>query len=84
MTVRAVKRIFSDLATIKTPQDSGITITNKHWHIVVDQYTGNKEVECYSTKSDFVEPMCKKFRGEKKTGNQYCILGIIMHWRIKF
>ena len=32
----AVKRIFSDLATIKAPQDSAITITNRNWHIVVD------------------------------------------------
>ena len=27
---RAGKRVFSDLATIKLPQDSGITITNKN------------------------------------------------------
>ena len=58
---RASKRIFSDLAIIKASQDSGITITNRNWHIVMDQYTGYKESEFYSTKSDFVEPMCKKF-----------------------
>ena len=40
---RAGKRIFSDLATIKVPQGSGTTTTNKNWHIVVDQYTGYKE-----------------------------------------
>ena len=56
---RAGKRIFSDLATIKVPQDSGITITNRNWHIVVDQYMGYKESEFYSTKSDLVEPTCK-------------------------
>ena len=55
---RAGERIFSDLAMIKTP---GITITNKNWHIVVDQYTGHKELEFYCTKSDFVEPKCKNF-----------------------
>ena len=58
---RAGKRIFSVLATIKEPQDSGITITNRNWQIVVDQYTAYKESQFYSTKSDFVEPMCKKF-----------------------
>ena len=40
---RAGKKIFSDLAMIKAPQDSGITITNRNWHIVVNQYTGYKE-----------------------------------------
>ena len=67
-TMRAGERIFSDLATIKAPQDSGITITNKNWHIVVDQYTGYKELEFYCTKSDFVEPMCKKFSECKNNG----------------
>ena len=42
-STRAGKRIFLDLATMKAPQDSGIIITNKNWHIVVDQYTGYKE-----------------------------------------
>ena len=55
---RAGKRIFSDLVTINAPQDSGITITNMNWHIVVDP--GYNELEFYSTKSDFVEPTCKK------------------------
>ena len=32
---------------IKAPQDSGITITNKNWHIVVDQYTGYKKSEFF-------------------------------------
>ena len=58
---RAGKRIFSDLTTIKAPQDSGITIINKNWHIVADQYMGYKELEYYCIKSDFVEPTCKKF-----------------------
>ena len=38
--MRAGKRIFSDLATIKAPQDSGIIITDRNWHIVVDQHMG--------------------------------------------
>ena len=37
--MRADKRIFSDLATIKAQQDSGITIPNKNWHIVLDHDT---------------------------------------------
>ena len=37
---RAGKRIFLDLVMIKVPQESGITITNKNWHIVLDHYTG--------------------------------------------
>ena len=41
--MRAGKKRFSDLATIKAPQDSCIPITNKNWYIVVDQYTGYKE-----------------------------------------
>ena len=40
---RAGEIIFSDLATIKVTQDSGITITNRNWHTVVDQYTGYNE-----------------------------------------
>ena len=50
---RTDERIFSDLAMIKAPQDSGITITNKNWHIVVYQYTGYKKLEFYCMKSDF-------------------------------
>ena len=42
---RAGKRKFSNFATIKAPQDSGITITNRNWHIVVNQYMGYKEME---------------------------------------
>ena len=57
---RAGKRLFSDLTTIKAPPDSDITTTNRNWHIVVDQYTGYKELEFYSTKSDFVETTYKK------------------------
>ena len=51
---RAGKILFLDLPMIKATQDSGI-ITNKNWHIVVDQYRGYKKSEFYSTKSDFVE-----------------------------
>ena len=51
---RAGERIFSDLATIMTLQDSSIGITNRNWHMVVDQYTGYKESEFYCTKSSFV------------------------------
>ena len=58
---RAGERIFSDLATLKALQDSSITVTNKNGHVIVGKYTGYKELEFYSTKSDFVEPMCKKF-----------------------
>ena len=38
--VRAGKRIFSDLMTNKTPQDSNITMTNR---IHVDQFIGYKK-----------------------------------------
>ena len=34
---RAGQKIFSDLAMIKAPQDSGIAIAYKNWIIVVDQ-----------------------------------------------
>ena len=30
--MRAIKRMLSDLATMKAPQDSGIAITNRNWH----------------------------------------------------
>ena len=53
---------------IMVPQDSGITITNKNWHIVMDQYTGYKESEFYCNKSDFVKPTCKKFSNWKNNG----------------
>ena len=66
--MRASKRIFSNLVTIKAPQTSGITITNRHWHIVVDQYTGYMESKFYSAKSDFVKPMCKKFSRWQNNG----------------
>ena len=62
----AGERIFLDLMTIKAQQESGITITNRNWHIVVDQYMRYKELEFYNTKSDFVEPTCKKFNEWKK------------------
>ena len=41
------KATRADLVTIKSPQDSGITIINRNWHIVVDQYAGCRE-------SDFI------------------------------
>ena len=54
--------------TINAPQDTGITITNRNWNIVVDQYTGYKELEFYSTKSDFMELTCKKISKWKNNG----------------
>ena len=54
--MRADERIFSDSVSIKALQDSGITITYKNFHTVVDQYMGYNEAEFYCTKSDFVEP----------------------------
>ena len=33
---------YTDLVMTKAPQVSGIIITNKNWHIVVDQYTGTR------------------------------------------
>ena len=65
---RVGERIFSYLVTIKAPQDSGITITNRSWHIVVDQHTGYKDLEFYSTKSDFVVLMCNKISNWKNNG----------------
>ena len=65
---RAGERMFSDLVTIEAPQDSGIAVTNKNWHIMVDKYIGYKESEFYSTKSDFVKSMCKKFCEWKNNG----------------
>ena len=81
---RAGKRIFSDLVIIKAPQDSDITINNKNWHIVVDQYTGYKESEFYCTKSAFVELMCKKFSKWKNNGKPVTYMRHNMHQRIKF
>ena len=61
---RAGKRIFSDLATIKVPQDSGITITNKNWHIVV-YHIGHNEMEFYCTKSDLWNQCARNLQVEK-------------------
>ena len=58
---RADKRMFLYLVTNKAPQDSGVTITNRNWYIVMVWYTGDKELEFHCTNSDFVEPMCKTF-----------------------
>ena len=78
---RAEERIFSDLATIKAPQDSSITVANKNWHIVVDQYTGYKESEFYGTKSDFMESTCNKFNEWKNNGKP--VTNIINAWENK-
>ena len=43
---------------------------NKNWYIVVDQYTEYKELEFYCTRSDFAEPMCKKFSKWKNNGKR--------------
>ena len=72
------KRIFSDLATVKAPQDSGIT-TNRNWHIIVDQYTGDKVLKFYSTNNQYA----KKIASGKIMENQYHISGTRMHQRIK-
>ena len=37
---------------------------------MVDQYTGYKELEFYITKSDLVEPTCKKFSEWKNNVKQ--------------
>ena len=74
-TTRAGKRIFSDLVTIKAPQDSSFTITNSNWHIVVDQYTGYKEFAFYSTKSDFVKLAYKKISQSKNDGKPVSYIG---------
>ena len=58
-----------DLATINASQDSSIAIANRNWHIVVESYTGYKDLEFYCTKSDFVEQLCKKF-GEYKNNRK--------------
>ena len=65
---RADKEMFSDLATIKAIQESGIAITKKNCHIVVDQYMGYKELQFHGAKIDFVEPMYKKFSKWKSNG----------------
>ena len=54
---RAGESIFSDLATIKVPHDNGIHIPYRKGHL-----------EFYSTKSDFVELMFKKFSKWKNNG----------------
>ena len=66
--MRTGERIFSDLVTIKTPQESSITITKKNWHIVMDQDTGYKESQFHCINSDFVEPTCKRFSKWKNNG----------------
>ena len=66
--MRAGKRIFLDLETIKVPQDSEITITRRKWHIVVNQYTVYKELEFNSTKGVFMELTYKKFSKWKNNG----------------
>ena len=53
---------------IESPHNSGVTTANKNWHIVVDHYMGYKESEFYYTKSEFAEPMCKKFWEWKNNG----------------
>ena len=68
-TKRCGKRMFSDLVAMKAPQDSDITIINKNWHNIVDQYAGYKDLEFYSTKKDFMESMCKKLSNWKNNGN---------------
>ena len=65
---RAGEKIFSDLVTVKALHDSSITIANRNWHIVVDQYTGYNELEFYGTKSEFMEQTCKKFNEWKNNG----------------
>lgn len=41
LDIKRVKKInnFQDLSIIRAPQDSGIMIAIKIWHILVDQYT---------------------------------------------
>ena len=65
---RTGERIFSDVATIKALQDSGIIITNRNWHIGVDQHTGYNKPEFYSAKSNLVELTCKKFSKWRNNG----------------
>ena len=79
----AEERIFIDLAMINSPQDNGIIVTNKNWHIMVDQDNGSKEWEFYGTKTGFVELKDKKFSKQKNIRKQVTYI-TIMHLRIKF
>ena len=69
---------------IEAPQDSGITITNKKWQIVVDQYTGYKELEFYCTKSDLWNQHARNLANGKIMGKWQCTLNMIMYSKIKF
>ena len=78
------KRIFSDLVTAKAPQDSGITITNKTWHIVVDQYTWQRSQSFTVPRVTSWNRRSKQLASGKITGNQYHTLSMTMHHRTMF
>ena len=65
---RAGKRIFSDLVTIKAPQDSGITITKKELIHCHESVHGIQGVRVLQYQELLCGPICKTFSEWKHSG----------------
>ena len=59
---RPNERWSHDIATIKPPKRSGLTMRRPNWHILVDEFTGMKFSAFYPRKNDIVEPMCERLQ----------------------
>ena len=56
------KRWSHNIATIKPPTKSGLTMTRLNWHILVNKHTGTKFSAFYPQKNNTVEPMCERIQ----------------------
>jgi hypothetical protein len=61
---RAGERMFLDITSIKPP--NGTTLYNRHWRMMVDEYSGCHFTDFFDTKNGMIEPTCAKFQQWKQ------------------
>jgi hypothetical protein len=55
------KRIFLDIATLRSPPE-GPNVTKPNWRIMVDERTQLKFSDFFETKNGMIEPTCEQFQ----------------------
>eukprot|EP00977_Amphora_coffeiformis_P005907 scaffold1252_cov154-Amphora_coffeaeformis.AAC.1 len=66
-------RVFLDMSRIVGP-NAEVQPKRPNWCIVVDQMTGKKDSAFYETKSDMVEPTCRKMKAWEEQGKPVKII----------
>ena len=65
---RIHERVYLDISTIKPPRDLKGKVTKQNWRLIVDERTGIKYSDFFSTKDGMVVPTCERFLRWKQAG----------------